>query len=276
MSYKFEPDAFYRMPTHFGPSLGPRQGLNGRRYANVETPKALSVAATFSADPKQLDKLLPPGFSLREPHSVHLSFEYITECEWLAGRGYNTFGVTTPVTYRGETENVEGDLSFVLWENKADPIVTGREDLGYAKTYCELPEPQFIDDKIICRASWDGCEFAALTVTGAKSVSPDDLPRGHPSEGILNYKYIPKTWEAAGSDTEYAVLMPGDWPNTVIDEAKVAAGAQVIFRQSTWEELPTLVHIVNTFADLNIGDCISATVTKCHGAKDLSDHRRIR
>ena len=35
MSYIFRPDSHYRMPTHFGPSLGPRQGLDGRRYASA-------------------------------------------------------------------------------------------------------------------------------------------------------------------------------------------------------------------------------------------------
>ena len=29
MSYTFKPDCYYRMPTHFGPSLGPRQGIDG-------------------------------------------------------------------------------------------------------------------------------------------------------------------------------------------------------------------------------------------------------
>ena len=87
---------------------------------------------------------MPPGFSLRYPNIVCLSFIYSTEVEWLAGRGYNLFGVTVPATYNGQQDVVDGDLQLVLWENMADPIITGREDLGFAKVYCELPEPQFM------------------------------------------------------------------------------------------------------------------------------------
>ena len=52
--------------------------------------------------------------------------------------------------------------------------------------------------------------------------------------------------------------------------AKSASGH---FRQSTWEELPTLVHIVNALSELTLGDCVEATLMKSHGGKDLSDQR---
>ena len=276
MSYEFRPDRFYRMPTHFGPAFGPRQGLDGRRFANIETSKDLTIAATFAADPAQLENLLPPGFSLRKPHVITFAFGYVTQCEWFAGRGYNTFGATIPVTYSGKEDSVDGDLQLVLWENKADPIITGREDLGVCKVYCEIPEAQFVGDKIICHASWDGCEIAKLTLADVKIVSAEELPEEPHSDGLLNYKYIPKTCSRGESDVEYAVLLPNDWPNVTLDEAKISSDAQLHFRHGTWEELPTLVHIVNTFADLSLGDCISAVAVRTHGGKDLSDHRRLR
>lgn len=276
MSYEFDSNHFYRMPTHFGPSLGPRQGLNGRRYPNIETTKDNIIMATFAANPTQLEKLLPPGFVLREPHTISFTFDYITEVEWLAGRGYNLFGVKTPVTYQGEEETVDGDLQLVIWENAPDCIITGREDLGYCKIYCEIPEPQFINGNIICRASWDGCEFVNLTLSNVKEIPVKDFPGLPPSAGTMNYKYIPKTWTLGEADVEYPVLLPNDWPNVVFEKTYIATKAQISFRHSTWEELPTLVHIVNTLANLTIGDCVSAVVTKSHGSKDLSDHRRLR
>lgn len=276
MSYTFQPNNLYRMPTHFGPSLGPRQGPNGRKFACVDSPRDLTIQATFKADPAQLEKLLPPGFILREPYTLCLTFGYATECEWLAGRGYNLFGVTTPVTYQGAEDSVDGDLQLVIWENKADAIVTGREDLGFCKIYCEIPEAQYIGGNIICRASWDGCEFASLTLANVKDIAPEDFPEGPHSDGTLNYKYIPKTSAPGESDVEYAVLTPGDWPNVVIEETKLADSAQCHFRHSSWEELPTLVHIVNTLAGLTIGECISATLTRTHGGKDISDQRILR
>ena len=276
MSYIFKPDQFYRMPTHFGPSLGPRQGLDKRRYKGIDTPKDIVVQAIFNIRKEQVEKLLPPGFSLREPYRLCLTFDYATDIEWLAGRGYNTFGVSVPATYHGKTEAVNGDFLFVLWENMADPIITGREDLGFSKVYCELPEPQFIGDKVICRASWDGCQFATLQLSNLKQVNPDELPAPAESDGVLHYKYIPKTGCPGESDAEYAVLTPAEDPNVIIDQASVAESAGCEFRQSSWEELPTLVHIVNALSAIELGDCVEATLIKSHGGKDLSDQRILR
>ena len=78
MPYQFQPGRMYRMPTHFGPSLGPRQGEAGRKFANVDSPKVTARSVSFLV---------------------------------------------------------------VLWENLTDPILTGREELGFSKIYCEIPEP---------------------------------------------------------------------------------------------------------------------------------------
>lgn len=275
MSYTFNPDYYYRMPTHFGPSLGPRQGIDGRRYANL-TSRDTALDMVFKADPEQLEKFLPPGFYLREPHQVCLSFAYGENIEWLAGRGYNTFGVTVPASYRGETDSVDGDLLLVLWENMADPITTGREDLGFAKVYCEIPELQIYDDKVICRASWDGFEFARFQLSGLKEASLEQLSEGHSTEGSLHYKYIPKTSVPGEADIEYATLTPADCPNLTVEKTLLADKAEGAFVCATWEQLPTLVHIVNALSDLTLGKCVSATLTKSRGGKDLSDQRILR
>lgn len=277
MSYHFQAGQFYRMPTHFGPSLGPRQGLDGRRYACLNNPKDLTIEASFVADPDQLKALLPPGFKPREPYSLNFSFGYSKEIEWLAGRGYNLFGVSVPATYCGKQNIVHGDLLLVLWENMADPIITGREELGFSKVYCELPEARFIEDTVICRASWDGCQFAQLQLSGLKDVSEQELPQspsqGLVSEGTLHYKYFPKTSAPGEVDVEYAVLTPADIPNGTVDKIMLARTAKMQFRHSSWEELPTLVHIVNTLSKLSLGDCLGATLTRTRGGKDFSDQR---
>jgi len=261
------------MPTHFGPSLGPRQGLDGRGYTCVDTPNVTSIKAAFKVQADQVNRYLPPGFSCCEPNLIYLSFSYCTDIEWLAGRGYNTFGVSVPASYQGQRDSVDGEFLLVLWENMADPIITGREDLGFSKVYCELPEPQFIDDKVICRASWDGCQFAGLQLSGLKEITPQEFPVSPPSDGTLHYKYIPKTSASGDADAAYAVLTPSSWPNVKVDQTMIAASASCHFRESSWEELPTLVHIVNALAELTMGDCVEATLVKFHGGKDLSDQR---
>lgn len=273
MSYSFRNGSRYRMPTHFGPAPGPRQGLGGRRYECVDNPHQLIVRAAFDAPAAQLTQFLPPGFVLREPAYICVTFCYLTEVEWLAGRGYNTFGVSIPATYRGRDETVDGELLLVLWENHADPIVTGREELGFAKVYCEIPEPQFQRDEVICRASWDGCEFATLRIAAPAEVVAEALPSPQPSAGLLHYKYVPKTGAPGVADAEYAVLTPAATPHLRIEQALIGKDAACQFRESTWEELPTLVHIVNALASVPFGTCLEATILRTRGAKDLSDQR---
>ena len=53
MSYTFKPDQMYRMPTHFGPSTGPRRGPEGRTFLCKDNPKstAIQVSFLFLSDP---------------------------------------------------------------------------------------------------------------------------------------------------------------------------------------------------------------------------------
>lgn len=271
MSYAFVPGARYRMPTHFGPSLGPRQGLGDRRYQCLDTPGQTIIRAGFRAEAEQLERFLPPRFSLLRPE-IHFTFCYMTDVEWLAGRGYNTFGVSIPARYAGSRERIDGEILLVLWENMADPIISGREELGFSKVYCELPPPLRRDGEAVCRASWDGHQFATLRLSGLGDTRRE-WPAPDPSEGLLHYKYMPKTGAPGEADAEYAVLTPIDGGHFRTERNLPADGASCDFRHSTWEELPTLVHIVNALAELELGECVEARIIEGRGAKDLSDQR---
>ena len=276
MSYHFIADQHYRMPTHFGPSLGPRQGLLGRRFACIESPRVSAISATFQADKQQLTRLLPPGFTLSGEGKITFNFESLTEIEWLAGRGYKTFGVSIPATYRGKRDIITGSLLLVLWENRADPIISGREDLGFSKVYAEIPDFQYLGSNIICTASWDGFQFASLEVSNLENVAVEDLSLPESSEGTLHYKYMPKTGVHGEADSEYAVLTPASEPNCNIQQARHTNNAVFLFHRATWEQLPTLVHIVNMLEGLSIGDCLGAYAIEACGGKDLSDQRILR
>src|SRR3546814_12179084 len=89
----------------------------------------------------------------------------------------------------------------------ADPIISGREELGFSKLYCDLPAPIEAPGHILCRASWDGFGFAALRLNalGAAPPPPADPP---PSQGLLHYKYIPATAEPGVAHHASALLPP--------------------------------------------------------------------
>ena len=274
MSYQFASGRMYRMPTHFGPATGPRQGPTGNRFACIDNPKTTTIAVSFLTRAEQLTPLLPPGFALVGEPVVTVTASYITEIEWLAGRGYNTLGVTFPVSFTGAVDRVQGHLLTVLWENLTDPIITGREELGYAKIYCELPDPSVLPGATRCTASWLGFKFMDLVVNDLQPVRQDASITNHaaPTDGTLHYKYMPRTGVWGQADAEYAVLTPAANPNRVLKEQWRGSG-QVTFHHARWEDLPTQYMIVNTFHALAILDYRDATITKTVGGKDLSDQR---
>ena len=102
MPYELEKGRIYRMPIHFGPGLGPRQGPDGRTFECKDAPKSTSVSVSFLSDPDQLEALLPENFALAGEPVVTVSATYMKEIEWLAGRGYNTLGVSFPAEFKGK------------------------------------------------------------------------------------------------------------------------------------------------------------------------------
>jgi hypothetical protein len=201
----------------------------------------------------------------------------MTEIEWLAGRGYNTLGVSFPAIFTGKRDRAVGSFLTVLWENLADPIITGREELGFSKIYCELPEPRVCQGETDCIASWLGFKFMDLKIRGLTRLPADEIPAapGVKTDGTLHFKYMPKTGEWGSADVSYAVLTPAETPNRVVQERWHGEGT-VQFHKATWEDLPTMFHIVNAFHALEILEYRGASVVKTVGSKDLSDQRILR
>ena len=275
MSYKFEPGKQYRMPTHFGPALGPRQGPDGRKFSCIDNPKSTSISVSFVSNPDQLSALLPEGFELDEP-TVTVTLTHMKEIEWLAGRGYATLGLTFPATFRGKEDTASGPFLTVLWENLADPIITGREDIGFSKIYCELPEPRFTNQEAHGTAGWLGYQFMDIGVTNLAEKPVEEFAGGWGKvDGMLHYKYIPRTEAWGEADVAYAVMTPATGGHRRVLEYSTGEG-HLEWHRARWEDLPTQYNIINTFADLEVKEYVGGSVTRTVGAKDLSDQRILR
>ncbi len=283
MAYKFDPSTMYMMPTHFGQGLGPRQGPQKRKFECKDNPKSKSFSVSFLTNREQLEALLPERFEVGEEPLVTVFATYMKEIEWLAGRGYNVLGVNFPAIFKGERDHAVGDFLAVLWENLTDPILTGREQIGYSKIYCEIPEPSVLGGETHITASWLGFKFLDINL---KEMTP--LDRGQPPDrseesrdekpndavlkGMLHYKYMPRTGEWGTADASYAVLTPEENPNWTAKEESQGKGT-VEFHKARWEDMPTQYLIVNGLQELEIKEYRDATYCKSVGGKDLSDQR---
>jgi acetoacetate decarboxylase len=268
----------YRMPTHFGPAYGPRQGKRGKKFANLDSPKVTSMSVSFLTNREQLEEFLPESFEVGSTPMVTVRASYMTEIEWLAGRGYNTLGISFPTVFTGKKDHTVGRFLTVLWENLTDPILTGREELGFSKIYCELPEPRTYNGQTHCIASWMGFKFLDLKLWNMKKQPLEEATksaRRQRNDGTLHYKYMPRTGEWGTPDIAYAVLTPSDNTNSVVKEMWRGKGS-VLFHKATWEDLPTQFNIVNAFHSLEIKEYSGASIVKSAGGKDLSDQRILQ
>lgn len=266
-------DERYRMPVVFGPSAGPRIGPQGQRFDLSASPREVTTIA-FLTDKERLLRLIPDECELDGEPVVTVQHTVLKELEWLAGRGYSMLGVRYPVRFRGKVDDVHGSFLAILWENMPEPILTGREEIGFAKLYCELPPPRVAFDRRDVSASWDGHEFMRMSVTELSPIDPPPPPPDH-FEGLIHQRYFPKVSAIGQSDVDEIVLSPQRNIKTTYDWVKAGRG-EIAFIGATWEQMPTMYHIANVLAALPVLEPRGASVMLCRGGSDYFDQRVLR
>lgn len=140
---------YKRMPRSFGPNPGPRQGFDGRARKPL-TASYKTSWMKFKTIKSYIETLLPSddfavdtigGWATATFTSTKLG-----NLEWLGGRGYTFFGlyihdiIYTKPSEKADMIQLKGDFMPILFENQADPIITGREELDFSKVYATLTE----------------------------------------------------------------------------------------------------------------------------------------
>jgi len=269
----------YRMPVFFGPGTGPRRGPDGNPFDGTKGYDTMTHTISFLGNADQLKELLPPKFELYGDPIFNVFFKYMKNIEWLAGRGYNLVGVNVHAVYKGEKDTVPGTLLLVLWENMNEPILTGREELGYSKIYCEIPDPMRVQNTTYCNASWDGFRFFDFTARDwrepTEAENREFSARTADLQGNLHYKYIPATGDWGKAAVEQAILGPKANPEMKTIRTWTAEGTFKIHRP-TWQDMPTQWMIINALADLEVKKVLGTRVVQTVGSKDLSDMKPLK
>lgn len=273
MSFDPKPGRYYRMPIFFGPTPGPREWPEGLECDFAGKPKRTVIGVKFLSDAAQLEALIPSCFKLWGEPVVTVEAHYVTEIEWLAGRGYDMCDVKFDVVFQGDGEPVHGTLVLVRFENLTDPILSGREEIGHNKLFCAIPPMRVLDGRHRTELSWLDHPFIKIE---AGDFVEDDGPRApadQPNQGMLSYKYIPKTGVWGEADVEYATLTPPA-PNVTTTKRLKGTG-KVEFVRSTWADLPTLHTLVNAFADLEVKEWRGAHLLVQEGGHSGANTRRL-
>jgi hypothetical protein len=235
--------------------------------------------------------LLTPSFRFkRRPGTVAYASLFITTAgnmSWLGGGGYTHCGLYIhDVEYvKRDGATVYGIYLPVMFENLADPIISGRDELGMNKVFCDIDvDTDSKGGAHGARFSWRGTTFFRAQLdklsTDAKPLT-EEIPADAIAEdyGLLTYKYIPATGEPGKADVEYACVIPH------AEEAKIARPTvqslawshrpHVEFAAGDWASLPTLHHITAALAAMPIYAYVFAKVEKGQGVADISSCRRI-
>jgi hypothetical protein len=292
-----DPTARFRSPFGFGPSPGPRRPLGlspshgdvqSLRQAKPETSETISVR--FKTSRTYLENLLPPGFAFTSPGtlaSASISCSTLDGMTWLGGGGYSHCGLYVHgVNYtKRDGSKIFGTYLAVLFENLADPIITGRDELGMPKLFCDI-SAQVQGNEASIALSWRGAQFGEIKVSGLSTPQPPPAasaepaqrmpgpPPPPPEQGQFAYRYVPAVGQPGKTDAEYAVFIPN--PKLATEpETSTTATASVKFDARDWQSLPTVHNVAKGLAELPIYGVEEAKVVRAQGVSDVSAAERI-
>mgnify|MGYP005686665421 CR=1 FL=1 len=251
---KLDPKRSYLMPAHFGP-----------RYAGEKTSgwyhDVTTIMVPYVTDRDALLRVLPDCFDVPEQAVITVAYAGNKDIDWLAGHGYNLIGVHASVIYKGDTEQLVGSYTLVMWENLTDPILAGRELQGISKIYADIPDHYLTDDTWHTKAQHFGHDIMNLSITSLAEVPLEVVEAqqkaNKATDNPMGYRYMP-TIGGWGPGMGQATLFPSENKFT---EVKLGAG-QVNWNHLTWEQNPTQFHIANGMADLPIIEYLPAAMTK--------------
>ena len=250
----------YRQPRVFGALPGPRNVPLDKRNL-PDNMSVLTVSASVLTDTASLAELLPPRCRLQGDPVLTVSIAYLRNIGWLAGRGYNIVSVDFPIVFDGEERRLTGKFTPVLWESLADPIVTGREELGFSKLYAQIPEPIVLGNAYRASASWEGFRFFELEASDlAEGTAKADAPA---LDGSFHYRFMPKVGAQGEADAEYMAFIPGanGGPGANGITKRLAGKGVFRFLPARWEDVPLQYPIINTLAELPLREFRGASVT---------------
>ncbi|KAI7789009.1 fad binding domain protein [Diaporthe eres] len=291
--WSLKPNMYWRMPTAFGPFPGPRQDAYGRSLQEGLQRTFSTVSVKFKTSRTYLETLFPnSSFRFKSPASVcqaSISMTELDKMAWLGGNGYRHIGLYIHgVEYvKKDGSTIAGTYMPVLFESLTDPIVSGREELGMPKLFCDV-DVHRRSGSVRVAASWRGAKFIDLAVTDLVEDDPASEAGtigGEADHGILVWRYIPAVGRPGVSDAEYAVVVPHaeEEPKATVTKVRRAplagqgkkAGAKIEIDGLDWEALPTLHHVAGALAQVPIYEIVGAKVVEGTGVPDVSAARRI-
>ncbi|MDP6377625.1 MAG: acetoacetate decarboxylase family protein [Pseudomonadales bacterium] len=262
------------MPVVFGTPFTESEQTRDQFGEAVYPRTSTSLAVSFETSPEQLQNILPEGkgLTLRGDPVVTVSANYnVGDLRMWAGRSYEIVMVSFPVTFEGRDRQTHGDYAPVIWENLTDPIIAGREAIGWSKVYADIEPLRVTRTRAAGTAGWYGFKFLDIGIDNLSRLSQEEVATrqknmaNSPSEGSIHWKYIRRTGTTDEADADYLTMSTNvGAPTPDVHGFEVWTGdGSIAFHQGSWRDLPmTIIQAVNTLADLEVKHIFGATLSK--------------
>ncbi len=240
--FRFSEESTYMMPAHFG-------AMHEGQPRAATYPDITLIITTYETEPGLLAHYIPEGFELTQS-VVTIMYDMNRGVEWLGGSAYNVITVLAPVAYPHGRDRLEGLYALVLWENKADPILRGREQSGLPKIFADVQDLHQLGERLFTNASYEGSAFLRMDVRKTQAMAPEELTTLNQQWASLNvfgWRYIPNIGRP-GAALSHATLYPLDFAFT---QAWRAEG-RVQWGPPLPEQHPTQAHIIEALSQLPI------------------------
>jgi hypothetical protein len=278
---------YFGAPIGFGIFPGPRQDNRGQRRPSSLTRAFTTASVRFKTSRTFLETIFPTqSFSFRDRATVCLASFSVTTPGSVSGLGgdgcYSSFGLYLHgVEYRKKDgTSVLGSYLPVVFENLADSVISGREEIGIPKLFCDINIKRR-SNTYHMEASWRGTSFAEISLSQLEVDDPRTESRAFSREvdyDTLAYRYVPAVGAPGQADAEYAIVVPGEEEKVVCPSVNAvwrSKDASVRIDARDWSALPTLHHVTSILAEIPIYEVVSAKVVEGTGMVDESSARRI-
>ncbi len=278
-----DPSKMYMAPANFAACVSLRRRTDGKRYIYDDPINTDRYAVIYEVEhPEKLRELVPEGL---EPAGGYLivAVDYLTEIAWLAGKSYALLTVNIPVTSGSTLDDpIKGAFMCAIWENEMDPILTGREQLGFCKILCEIEPPRQKDKAFTIVAKEYGREFLKLRVDMSRL--PQDLlkmaTKANTGKGIFHYKYFPRVGEPGQADANCLVIqppeeLPADVPAVPKKTVKLGRG-RIRWTALDRKHSPAHTRIITTLAELGVKKVYGGAYQHFYTRNDLFNQRVVR
>lgn len=202
--FEFKEGHTYSMPVHF-------RGMPAGEAKDPLYSDLFVLSADITTEMDALAKFVHRDFEILEP-VVNVQYVDCRGVEWMSNGEYRILQFGVPVRYLGNEEGLTGLYELVLWEDKAEPMLSGRENTGQPKMFANISIERRWEDRWFVRASYEGTTFVKLDFWDKKEAGADEIAARNKATRRVNafgWRYIPNIG-GSGAALSHAVLNPSE------------------------------------------------------------------